>query len=184
MREQKISSSYLTITSIVKLLSHLVLILPMMCGRLIIPQLLCLSSTERCCIRTIQWSSLPKKSLLSKACSEAAQEMSLWGWCSTASLVPALPLPPQQSPHAIQHRRADRFLKFLQEVHSLSWMHSSHTLGRWMGWETGCAQGCSSGSLEMLLWSYIMEEQGSVVIHSRQCSCTCKNNFKNSYKFI
>lgn len=77
MREQKISSSYLTITSIVKLLSHLVLILPMMCGRLIIPQLLCLSSMERCCIRTIQWSSLPKKSLLSKACSEAAQEMSL-----------------------------------------------------------------------------------------------------------
>lgn len=39
-------------------------------------------------------------------------------------------------------------------------------------------------NLEMLLWSCIMEEQGNVVIHSRLCSCICKNNFKNFYKFI
>lgn len=80
MREQKISSSYLTTTNIVKLLSHLVLILPMMCERLITPQLLCLSSTERCCICTVQWFSLPKKSLSSEDCSEATQEMSLRLW--------------------------------------------------------------------------------------------------------
>lgn len=108
-----------------------------MCERLITPQLLCLTSTERCCIGTVQWSSLSKSlRYLRTAPKPPKKWISLCGWCCTTSLITALSLPPQQSPHAIQHRRANRFWASCKKcIHKCT----AATL-----WETGCAQGCSS----------------------------------------
>lgn len=141
MREQNICSFYLATTGIVKFLSHLVLFF-MMCGRLITPQLLCLTSTERCCISTVL---APQKSLLSECWSKATRAMSLCLWVmqhhkpggSTATATTAVP-----TCHPAQEGK--QVLNLLQEVHSLSRMHSRDTLGGWVGWETGCAQSCSS----------------------------------------
>lgn len=116
-------------------------ILPMMCGRLIIPQLLCLTSMERCCISTVLlspqkvavvwrllWSHLRNESL-------SLGDAALQAWLQYCHCH-------HSSPHMPSSTGGQT--SFLTSYKKCIHCHECDTLGRCMGWETGCAQGCSS----------------------------------------